>query len=360
MSSARRPSLEVPAALTLVIGSEDLLADRAVSAVIAAARSQDGDTEVREVQAGELTGSSVVEMVSPSLFGERRVVVVRGLGMGRAQAAETPGDDSSADSGDNAGEDDVPSGTLAEAVVRTLTEYADTSDPLVHFVLVHRNASAGRAQLNALRKVKAVHAVDCKTPTRRGYTDFVAQEFAALKRSITSDVPDAMVLAAGRDLRALAAACAQLAADLPAKERIDRAAVESFFAGRVEVDAFAVAEAVLDGNTTKALVLGRQAFAGGASGPAITSAIAYSLRTMIRASSAPRTMPLEEAAAAVGLRDWQLRRARQQLAHWTPEGVARALKCVATADAEVKGAAVDQEYAIERMLITLGRAGRIA
>ena len=96
--------------------------------------------------------------------------------------------------------------------------------------------------------------------------------------------------------------------------------------------------------------------AGGSSGPAITAALAFNFRNLIKASSAPRGVPLEQAAAEVGMRDWQLRKARQQLNGWHPDGVSRALRALAEADADVKGAAVDADYAIEKMIIKLGRA----
>lgn len=343
VSTVKAP--EPPAALTLVVGGEELLADRGVSAVIAGARAMDPQTDIREVNAGDLSRPAVLEFLSPSLFSERRVVVVRGLGVGKAD--EEPGEDD--------GEEPVSSGRLDEPVVAALIEHCGSADPDVHFVLVHKNANNGRGQLNALKKAKPA-LVDCKTPARKGYPDFVAAEFVRLNRSATADVPEAMVLAVGRDLRSLSAACAQLAADLPAKQRIDRQAVESFFAGRVEVDAFAIADAVLAGHTAQALVVGRQALAGGSSGPAITAALAFNFRNLIKASSAPRGVPLEQAAAEIGMRDWQLRKARQQLNGWTPDGVARALRALAEADADVKGAAVDADYAIEQMIIKLGRA----
>ena len=342
MSSHQSPS--IPPALTLVVGSEELLSDRAVSSVVNNARLIDHQSDVREVSAGDLSFSAVQEFLSPSLFSERRVVVVRGLGMGRAEEADD-------------GDEDSTSGSLDERVVTALVDHSKDVLPDVHFVLVHRNGNSGRGQLNALKKGKPT-VVDCKSPTRKGYTDFVAAEFASLHRPITADVPDALVLAAGRDLRALAAACGQLSADYPAKGRIDRKAVETFFAGRVEVDAFAIADAILSGNTAQALVAARQAVAGGATGPAITAALAFNFRNLIKASSAPRSLPLDQAAAAVGLRDWQLRKARGQLAGWSPESVARALRALAEADADVKGAAVDAEYAIELMIIKLGRARR--
>jgi hypothetical protein len=97
------------------------------------------------------------------------------------------------------------SGSLDDRVVAALVAHSKTDEPDVHFVLLHRNANSGRGQLNALKKGKAT-VTDCKTPTRKGYTDFVAAEFVSLHRPITPDVPEAMVAAAGRDLRALAAA----------------------------------------------------------------------------------------------------------------------------------------------------------
>ena len=335
-----------PPALTLVVGTEELLADRAVSLVVAGARGMDPQTDVRDISAGDLTFPAIQEFLSPSLFSERRVVVVRGLGMGRAEEVADDDDESA-----------PTSGSLDDRVVAALVAHSKTDEPDVHFVLLHRNANSGRGQLNALKKGKAT-VTDCKTPTRKGYTDFVAAEFVSLHRPITPDVPEAMVAAAGRDLRALAAACGQLSADYPAKGRLDRQAVESFFAGRVEGDAFAIADAILAGDTGKALVATRQAIAGGATGPAITAALAFNFRNLIKASSAPRAMPLEQAAAEVGLRDWQLRKARQQLTGWSPDAVARALRALAEADANVKGAAVDAEYAIELMIIKLGRARR--
>ncbi|MCX6419017.1 MAG: DNA polymerase III subunit delta, partial [Actinobacteria bacterium] len=69
-----------PSALTLVVGTEELLADRAVSLVVAGARGMDPQTDVRDISAGDLTFPAIQEFLSPSLFSERRVVVVRGLG----------------------------------------------------------------------------------------------------------------------------------------------------------------------------------------------------------------------------------------------------------------------------------------
>jgi DNA polymerase-3 subunit delta len=204
---------------------------------------------------------------------------------------------------------------------------------------------------------KAGRVVECKRVKKgKPLTEFVAAELRALDRPFTADVPGAIVLAVGPDLRALASACSQLAIEGGGAGRLTGDDVEAFFAGRVEADAFAIADAVLEGRTPAALGLARHALAVGTGGPAITAAMAYALRTMVTASAAPRSGTMDEQAAAVGMPAWKLRKARAQLAGWTPDSVGRALRATADADAEVKGAAVDADYAVERLIIRIGRA----
>jgi DNA polymerase-3 subunit delta len=283
------------------------------------------------------------EFLSPSLFGERRVLVLRRLGEGPAD--DSAGDDEPAESS---------SGSLDPAVLDRLVAHGGDRDTDVHVVVTHREANRGRAQLAALRKVARV--VECKRIKGKALREFVANELEGLLQPFTAEVPDSIIHAVGGDLRALASACSQLAVDAAKVDRLTRADVEAFFAGRVEADAFAIADAVLEGRTPAALGLARHALAVGTGGPAITAAMAYSLRTLVTASTAPRSGTMDEQAAAVGMQAWKLRKARKQLAGWTPESVGRALRATAEADAEVKGAAVDPDYAVERLIIRIGRA----
>src|SRR4051794_15096880 len=67
-----------PDPLLLVQGDEELLAARAIAAAVDAARAADPGADVREYEAGSLAAGEVAEMLSPSLFGGRRVLVIRG------------------------------------------------------------------------------------------------------------------------------------------------------------------------------------------------------------------------------------------------------------------------------------------
>ena len=75
---ARKSLTDDPLApVTLAVGQEDLLLDRAVRQVVAAARAADADTDVRDLTPDALQPGTLAELTSPSLFAERKVVAVR-------------------------------------------------------------------------------------------------------------------------------------------------------------------------------------------------------------------------------------------------------------------------------------------
>ena len=66
-----------PAPVILILGDEELLADRAVSEVIAAVRAADPTAEVHDLPGAKVELGELTRMTSPSLFGDRSVVVIR-------------------------------------------------------------------------------------------------------------------------------------------------------------------------------------------------------------------------------------------------------------------------------------------
>src|SRR3954447_7742856 len=68
-----------PEPVVLVIGPEDLLAERAVAAVLAAAREADPRGPVEQIDAAGYEAGRLALLTSPSLFGGGTVVVVDGV-----------------------------------------------------------------------------------------------------------------------------------------------------------------------------------------------------------------------------------------------------------------------------------------
>ena len=310
--------------VTLVLGPEDLLADRAVAAAVGSVHAADPDADLTELEAATLAPGALAELTSPSLFATARAVVIRGL-------------------------DAVP----AESV-DALLDYAAHPQPDVALVLVHRGGQKGRGVVDKLRKL-GVRVVACDGLKSYELPAFVTREVRSAGGRIGDDAAHLLVESVGSDLRALAGATAQLISDTGGAAVTDEV-VRRYFAGRAEVTSFAVADAAVAGRTTHALEQLRWALRAGVAPVLVTSALASGLRGLAKLSGAPRGLRDNDLAREIGVPPWKIKTLRGQLRGWSPEGLARAIQAVAQADADVKGAADDASYSLERAVLAVSRA----
>ena len=196
-----RQSTDDPLApVTLAVGQEDLLLDRAVQQVVAAARAADADTDVRDLTSDQLQPGTLAELTSPSLFAERKVVVVR-----NAQ-------DLSADT------------------VKDVKAYLGAPAEEITLVLLHAGGAKGKGLLDAARKAGAREVACPKMTKPADRLAFVRGEFRALGRSATpGGVPGAGRLHRQRSAGAGVGAVSQLAADV--EGTIDEAVVGALLHG---------------------------------------------------------------------------------------------------------------------------------
>ena len=309
-----------PAGVSLVVGDEELLVDRAVASLVAEAAPADdpadGSGDIRDVAATSLTPGELASLVSPSLFGAARAVVIRGVqDAGKELAAE-------------------------------LERYAAAPAPDTVVVLTHAGGAKGKALLTALTSAGA-RVVRCPKITRDSErTEFIRGEFRRLGRKADQGAVRTLIDAVGTDLSELAAACAQLCADVTGT--IDQAAVARYYRGRAEATGFSVADRPVEGKLSDALEQLRWALATGVAPVLISSALAQGVRSLGKVGAMPRNSSSEALAGQLGLPPWKIDRVRRQLAGWTPAGVAAALQAVAEADAQVKGEGASAGYALER------------
>ncbi|HTY73829.1 MAG TPA: DNA polymerase III subunit delta [Actinomycetes bacterium] len=318
-----------PPRVTLVVGPEEVLVDRAVEVVVQAARAVDPQTDVRRLDPGSLEPGVLREAASPSLFGERSVLVVR-------RAHE-----------------------LSEELSRELVEVlGDDSAPDIHVVVCHEGAAnRGKAVLEAARRAGAEQVAAEPVKRLADRLAFVQGEFRAAKRRISEPAARALVESIGEDLGELASACSQLISDTTGSVDVEQ--VRRYYEGRADVTSFAVADRALEGRAAEALEMLRYALGAGVAPVLVTSALASSLRSMVLVGSATRGLPAADLARQAGLPPWKVDVVRRQLRGWTPDGLSDAIRAVATADADVKGAASDPGYALERAVVavTEARAG---
>lgn len=326
-TGTRDPAGAGLAPVSLVVGDEELLVERAVSSLTAAAVAALGSAaadlagsggSVHEVTAAGLAPGELASLTSPSLFGGGSVVVIRGA--------------------QDAGKD----------VAEELGAFAADPPPEVALVLTHAGGAKGKALLATLIK-QGARVTDCPKITRTGdRMAFIRGEFRRLGRPVDDSGVRALLDALGSDLREIASACSQLAADTTGA--IDQSVVARYYRGRAEASGFAVADCAVEGRLGEALELLRWALAVGVAPVLITSGLAQGVRLLGRVGGIPRGRAPASLAAEIGAPPWKIDKARQQLRDWSPEGVARAMAAIAEADAQVKGEGVSPGYALEQVV----------
>jgi len=322
--AARRGSAPKLGDVLLVTGAETFLADRAVRSAIAAVSKGSAEVEVTDLEASALDVGVFAELTGPSLFATERVLVLRALE------------------------------NLPTEMASHLIEYAGAPSDDVLVVLAHSGGQKGKAVLDKLRKA-SVNEVVATAPKAWELPQFVAGEIRLHGGTVEEGAASALVDAVGHDLRALAGACSQLVSD-SGGQAVTVELIGQYFGGRAEVTSFAVADAAVAGRTEPALEQLRWALDCGVAPVLVTSAMAGSLRGLAKYSSAPSGLRESDLAREVGVPPWKLKHLKQQVRGWTPGGLATAIKAVAQADADVKGASGDAGYALERMVITVTRA----
>jgi DNA polymerase-3 subunit delta len=309
--------------VVLLVGDEELLVGRAVSAIAAAARRADPAVGETELVGSQLEGSELHEILGPSLFGDARLLVVR--------AAQD----------------------IRVAAAAVLAPYLQAPVDGIVVVLQHAGGAKGKAVLELARRAKALE-IGCAKLTRPDErTDFVRAEIRRLGGRTTPDAVATLIDAVGSDLRELAAVSAQLVSDSGGDVSID--IVRAFHRGRAEVSGFAVSDLAVVGRSGPALEALRFAMSVGVPHVVIADALADGVRSIARVASAGRGDQYA-LAKALGMPPWKVKRASSQARGWSEAGLREALGVVAALNADVKGAAADPAYALERAVRSLASA----
>jgi DNA polymerase III subunit delta len=309
-----------PAPLRLVLGEEELLVERAVDQVVAEVRTTDPGAEVRRVRAAELTPADLAESLSPSLFAEGRVLVLL--------AAHEVGKD------------------MATAIA---AQAGDPAEGIV-LVVVHAGGARNKALADELRRMGAVVTTCNKITRNEERADFVRAEVRRVGGKIAPAAVPVLIEAVGSDLRELSSAASQLVADTGGT--VDEQAVRRYHRGRAEASGFAVADKVVLGDRAGALEALRWAQLLGVPSVLVADALADALRTLAKVGAAGRGDP-NRLAGTLGMPPWKIRKAQQQVRSWGPAALAEAFAAAAEVNADVKGAAADADYALERAVLRI-------
>ena len=314
-----------PAPVVLVSGTEEVLAERAIRILRDTLRTEDPSLETSDLEADQYAPGELITLASPSLFNEPRFIRVTNVEK------------------------------CTDAFITETIAYLENPAENTYVVLRHAGGVRGKKLLEAIRGGLGggieIPCLELKKDAEKA--DFAAAEFSAAKRRITPGALRALVNAFSDDLAELAAACQQLLAD--ASEEITEATVDKYYAGRVETNAFTVADAAIAGRHGEALILLRHALSSGADPVPMLAAFAMKIRTMAKVAGARGSSG--QLAGQLGLAPWQVERAQRDVRGWTEHGLATAIELLAETDAQIKGGGRDPVYALERMVGVVAARG---
>jgi DNA polymerase-3 subunit delta len=312
------------ATVAVVVGDEEFLVDREITRLLAAATAKAGEqAAVSDLAGGDVTGDLLQEILSPSLFAETKVVVLRST-------------------------QDLDKDVAAALVAALEDDELDVS-----LVASHAGGAKGKAVLEALRGIGAHVVTVTKLKTGRDREQFVVDEAKRGGGRIDRDAAVELIAAVGNDVRELATAVVQLVADIG--KPIGIAEVATYYRGRAESTGFAVADRAVEGDAAAAIETMRWAFATGLDPVLVSSSLAANLRLIAQVAAAGQGSP-DMLAGRLGMPAWKVRRAQGWLRHWRPDSLATAVRAVAVADADVKGAGDDAAYAVERAVLVVAAA----
>ena len=270
-----------------------------------------GDLQPVEVDGGLWQGGETADLATPSLFGERRALLVS-----NARA-------------------------LPDEGVRELARYLEAPDPGAPLVLVAVVGDRARAPAALVKLVKGVGTVTEVKIQRKELPGWLLKRATAKGLDLAPDGAAALVDTLGEDPGALERALEQLATAFSG-ERITREIVARQFRGLGEQHVWDLCDRAFSRDLPGAMRSLRTLLEAGEAGLMLLGAITSRLRDLIRVASLPERLAPADAARQAGLRfDWQVRRYRQQAKRFSAEDLAGLHERIAWADRALKSGATD-------------------
>ena len=270
-----------------------------------------GDLQPVEVDGGLWQGGETADLATPSLFGERRALLVS-----NARA-------------------------LPDEGVRELARYLEAPDPGAPLVLVAVVGDRAKAPAALVKLVKGVGTVTEVKIQRKELPGWLLKRATAKGLDLAPDGAAALVDTLGEDPGALERALEQLATAFTG-ERITREIVARQFRGLGEQHVWDLCDRAFSRDLSGAMRSLRTLLEAGEAGLMLLGAITSRLRDLIRVASLPERLAPADAARQAGLRfDWQVRRYRQQAKRFSAEDLAGLHERIAWADRALKSGATD-------------------
>jgi DNA polymerase-3 subunit delta len=269
------------------------------------------EISAREVDASDWKGGETADLATPSLFGDRRALLV-------ADARK-----------------------LSDDAVRELERYLANPAPDAPLILCAVVAPRGKPPAALVKMVRPVGQVREVNLARKDLVGWLAERAKAMGLQLAADGAAALVETLGEDPSALDQSLEQLSAAF-GTARITRDVVAEQFRGLGEQHVWDLCDKAFARDLPASVRSVRTLLEAREDPLMILGGIASRLRDLLRVRALPDRMPPAELAKAAGLRfDWQARRYREQARRFTMEELVRVHAHVVEADRALKSGATE-------------------
>jgi DNA polymerase-3 subunit delta len=247
------------------------------------------DATPREVDGAEWQGGETADLATPSLFGERRALVVADC---RA---------------------------LPDEALREIGAYLSAPDPEATLVLIATVPERGKAPAALVKLVEPVGSVREVKVARKDLPAWLVYRARMRGVDLAPEGAAALVETLGEEPAALEQALTQLGSAFP-EQRLTRDQVAQQFRGLGEQHMWDLCDKAFGRDLEGSMRSLRTMLEAREDPLLILGGIASRLRDLLRVRSLPDRMPAADLARAAGLRfDWQARRYREQARRFSLE-----------------------------------------
>jgi DNA polymerase-3 subunit delta len=262
-----------------------------------------------EVDAAGWTGSELQDLATPSLFGEKRALMV------------------------------TDARSLPKEALSDLGSYLSAPDPGAPLIICCVVAERGKPPAALHKLVEPAGRIEQVQVKRKDLEPWVLARAKSAGLDLTPQGARALVATVGEDAAQLAASVQQLASAFPGR-KIGPLEVHGQFRGLGEQRTWDLCDKAFGKDLPGAIRALRSIEEGGDDPLMVLGAIAARLRDLMKVRSLPDRIPMAELAKRAGLRfEWQARRYAQQARNFSMEDLVLLHSRVTQADRALKSGA---------------------
>ena len=221
------------------------------------------------------------------------------------------------------------------------------------FVVHSDKLDERRKAVKMLKEMDAV--IEFAELEGRDLVRWIVRRVKSQGRSIDEDTAEALIRRAGTNLQTLAAETDKLCLYAGPGSAILREHVEALTAPVLEDDVFALVDALMAGDTGRAVTLYRRLLERKEEPIRIAALIASQFRIMLQVKElSARSWPNQQIAAQLGLHPYRVRLAAEKARSWSEERLAERLREMAELDYKMKTGQIDKELGLELYLLESG------